>query len=304
MSILRVMIALALPASNCFLSFSNSRLNSPQRINLPRESNSFTNVRSRCTSNTSPVELKDYLVEFRATNDLFRLDEFRDCAQCCGVDYELTFRPVIIDMFTTEPVCTYVRLPNDKVAQQIAARSCIIRSIIEVWGDSVDLHELVNTTTTSYMNEFKIHFKTIPSEKNTWRINFRHYGKSGYSGMSYREKVEFLKNFNEVFTDINGQVDLSTPNTKLVYMEDWFDYQNSTNVFYQQTLEANSEEDIEKAKEVLKSYVPRRRLFGRLVAKGPKIASTYDVRTRPYIGTTTMDALVSHITANAGKALL
>lgn len=41
------------------------------------------------------------------------------------------------------------------------------------------------------------------------------------------------------------------------------------------------------------------RVFGRQVAEGPRIANTYDVRTRPYIGTTTMDALISHITANA-----
>lgn len=44
-------------------------------------------------------------------------------------------------------------------------------------------------------------------------------------------------------------------------------------------------------------------MFGIKLEEGPPICSTFEVRGRPYIGTTTMDAVSSHISANAARIL-
>ena len=248
-------------------------------------------------------QLKEYLVEFRSIHDAFRLSEFRDCARCAGYTDTVEFQPVIVDPLFKEPVCAYVQLPNDSIAQQITHRSASVRNIIEVWGDETCLENLVQSTTTKYFDSFRHHFENLNSEQNTWRVNFRTYGRAGYSGLDYKQKVDFLKNFNAVFLDINGTVNLQNPTTKFIYLEDWTEYQNFSNDLYKASLKSDLQEDLRSAKERIESLQPKRRIFGRQVAKGPKIASTYDVRYRPYIGTTTMEATIAHIAANAGSVL-
>ena len=254
----------------------------------------------RLTSVRRYSQLKDYLVEFRCIHDGFRLLEFQDCAQCCGYSAKIKFQPVIMDPLYHEPIAVYVQLSDDHIAQQIALRSASIRNVVEVWADQDDLSKLVSQATTQYFKLHQHHFRNLLKSQNTWRVNFQIYGRAGYSGLDHQEKVNFLKNFNEIFIDINGTVHLKSPTTKFIYLEDWTDYQSFSNDYYKSNLTATSPNDAQIAKEKLESFQPKRRIFGRLVAKGPRIASTYDVRFRPYIGTTTMEATISHISANTG----
>ena len=256
-----------------------------------------THSRKYCNS----LPLKDYLIEFRSIHDGFRLNELRDCAICCGYSTDIRFQPVIIDQLYNEPIAVYVQLPDDHIAQQIAHRSACIRNIAEVWADEENLSNLVHTATLQYFNKHRNYFHSLNSVDNTWRVNFQIYGRAGYSGLDHQEKVAFLRNFNKIFIDINGTVNLENPTTRFIYMEDWTDYQYFSNDFYNSNLTAASMMDIQLAKEKLETLEPKRRIFGRLIAKGPKIASKYDVRFRPYIGTTTMEATISHISANTGR---
>ena len=245
-------------------------------------------------------QLKDYLVEFRSIHDGFRMNELRDCAICCGYSAEIQFQPVIIDALYNEPIAIYIQLPNDHIAQQIAHRSVCIRNMIEVWADEESLSNLVDKATLQYFNHHRQYFRSLNSVENTWRVNFQVYGRAGYSGLNHQQKVEFLRNFNEIFFDINGTVNLQHPTTKFIYMEDWTDYQYASNDYYKSNLTASSQMDKQLAKDKLDALQPKRRIFGRLIAKGPRIASSYDVRFRPYIGTTTMEATISHVSANTG----
>ena len=48
-------------------------------------------------------------------------------------------------------------------------------------------------------------------------------------------------------------------------------------------------------------YVPLQSVFGRVVCEGPNIMTDYDLKKRPFIGTTTMDAVCSHLAAAAAR---
>jgi tRNA G10 N-methylase Trm11 len=49
------------------------------------------------------------------------------------------------------------------------------------------------------------------------------------------------------------------------------------------------------------SYIPVRCVLSRVLTEGPNIMTDYDLKKRPFIGTTTMDAVVSHIAAVAAR---
>lgn len=243
---------------------------------------------------------REYLVEFRSTNDLFRLNEFTDAARCCGVAHPLHFRSVILDMFQSEPIAAYVGLRDDEEARQVAQRCSTVRSVIEVWGETDNAEDLVRATSASYASTHHAYFDALESRglRNTWSVDFRHYGKGRNSGM---QKSAFLMQFNDMFIRVNGTVDLTHPTTRLVYLEDCFDFQSAQNACHISTLKAASAEDKERAAALLEAYKPRRLVFGRQVAAFPSIAHSFDLRTRPFIGTTAMEPVSAHITANAGR---
>jgi tRNA (guanine10-N2)-methyltransferase len=50
-------------------------------------------------------------------------------------------------------------------------------------------------------------------------------------------------------------------------------------------------------------YQPLRYFFGRVVAEGPGIVNDFALSTRPFVGTTAMNALCAHLSANAAQVL-
>lgn len=172
---------------------------------------------------------KDYMVEFRGVQSPFRLNEFLDSYRYVikETDHaELQYTSIIADVLdATSPICAYVRLPNDTVATTLTKRCSLVRSISQVWGDAESIDDVRAATEANYDSLIAPHFNENPSE-NTWRVDFRRYGRSGRSGLDPEGKRNVLRTFNDVMMKMNGTVSLMNNRHTLLYLEDWSTYRS------------------------------------------------------------------------------
>jgi hypothetical protein len=196
-----------------------------------------------------------------------------------------------MDINSMEPICIYANFPNESLAIDVAKKSCLIRSIIEVYGHSNDVSEVHSKCLKAQKNGvMNSHFSPLKSSKeNSWRVTFRRYGRKGKSGLDYEGKRQKLQIFNDFLINLNGDIDLVSPVNDLIYLEDWSSYMNTF-----RSIESSNHQ-------VLEDYNlgPSQYILGRIIATGPSITNLYNVSSRPFIGTTTMDAISSHLTVIA-----
>lgn len=226
-------------------------------------------------------------------------------------DSKVIFEPVIPDNMSNESICAYMNFPNENVAKEVASRSGLIRSIIDVWGEG-RTHEIASLMSQGdgiYKTKIEPIFR-YGGFKNTWRVIFRRYGRRGRSGMTPESKRLFLQDFSPVLKRLGGEVDLINPYHDLIYLEDWHTFQKETSdlptdrlqMQVVSTIRDNISQATHSNKDVKEHvYAPRKSIFGRIVATGLNVVNDFDVRVRPFIGTTTMDALSSHMAAVAAR---
>jgi hypothetical protein len=99
---------------------------------------------------------------------------------------------------------------------------------------------------------------------------------------------QLLGKFSSVLRRLPGSVDLRSPAHTLVYYEDWHDYQ---------LLHNRAQEQLDYSS--LSDEKPRRLLLGRVLVQGENFAVKYDLRHRPFLGTTSMKAICAHVSAMA-----
>jgi len=131
----------------------------------------------------------------------------------------------------------------------------------------------------------------------TWRVEFRRFGRKGRSGMTYPEKSQLLSIFGNSLKPLQGIVNLTNPQHEFLFLQDWNDYHDTVTIPRAKILQSGK---IEKSVDD-DTYQARRTLFGRIIATGPSIISEFDIKTRPFIGTTTMSSTMSHIMAVAAR---
>jgi hypothetical protein len=170
----------------------------------------------------------EYMVEFRGVQSPFRLNEFQDSYDYVmkGADEtKVEFKSVIADVLNPSiPVCAYVRLPNDAIATALTKRCCLIRSISQVWGDGDTIDEVRLITERNYDELVAPHFLGTSAEENSWRVDFRRYGRSGRSGLDPLGKKKVLTTFDSILKKMNGTVSLTDSKHSLIYLEDWSSY--------------------------------------------------------------------------------
>ena len=240
-----------------------------------------------------------FLIEFRGHQPYMRLNEFIDAsATILGDDVmaervRSTLINVIPDPLSPyhDPICAYIRFPTAHDLVEVVHRCCLVRSAIEVWGDGDSLEDVHRQALSS--GRVNHYFKGQNVSENSWRVNFRRYGRTGDSGLSPEEKRIALSKFGTLLRSINGKVTLSGAKYKLVILEDWSNFHRD--VIIKKASEGNSDAQPDSF------FKPNRCLFGIKIAEGPSISSKFEVRRRPYIGTTTMDAISSHLAANAAQ---
>lgn len=262
---------------------------------------------------------RSYLVEFRGSAPSFRFAELNDAAiSAVGPAWSATdvidYTAVVSDTQSAVPVCCYVKFPNDAVAQAVAQRCSLVRRILQVWGDG--------TTPLEALADAEKHFEervdpviTAGTGKGTWRMKFERFGKEGRSGMTDQERRDLLTQLAPIGLKFKGRVDLKSPEHHLVYLEDWHTYHDELHALIAQiktqrlqavtggldsshSTHADSPDVVALRK--LK-YKPLRCIIGRVVGEGPAVVTRYDLRNRPFIGTTSMNPLSAYLSANAAR---
>lgn len=261
----------------------------------------------------------EYMVEFRDLAPSFRWNELQDAAQRDGVDIfaQDLVHQGMMDMRLKLPISVCVKFPDDETAKRVAASCATVRRVISVWGDGVTPDLLFqNLACRQDMLRGDVH------SGKSWRVQFDRYGREGKSGLNPQQKIEKLAHISSALGNIHGKVDIRHPEVDMVYLEDCSTFQMQLKAFVAQRKqdrdsqlqqqESRPGHNVSLTSTDTKSqpasmigaemaYTPVRYLFGRVVAEGPPVVGTFALNLRPFVGTTAMNALCAHLSANAAQ---
>ncbi|XP_032218919.2 tRNA (guanine(10)-N2)-methyltransferase homolog isoform X1 [Nematostella vectensis] len=160
-----------------------------------------------------------------------------------------------------------LKMPNLSCCQQILERSMTVRYILELWGSGSSVDELVRS-----LNQYPPD-KMEPYRNTTFRINIETYNKK----ISQGQKQEYIKVLS--FLPLDGKVNLNNPEHEFSLLLDFGDDNNAA------------------------TDKPCQLFFGRLIGQGQRhLLKKFSLKTRHFIGNTSMDPLLSFLMANQGKA--
>ena len=279
-----------------------------------RTSRLFGRLGLASSTPTQPPGGSEYLLEFRGSQPLLRLQEFYDALNYCtgernrwdtysaaaasptGQRSSSGSRSVVRDRTSDVPICTYVTIPGgDSVVRQLVQRCSLVRSVVECWADAATADE---ASRQAYANSLIFNKDgALVRPEDSWRVSFRRYGRGGKSGLDYDEKNQFLSKFADTIAAFRGGVNLTAPTQDFLYLEDNFDYHDKVTIV---SAKRGFPKGSQGFSAIEAEYKPLRALFGRVVATSDEyIGELYNVKTRKFIGTTTMDPIVAHCTAVA-----
>lgn len=253
---------------------------------------------SLCSCLLPQHQQQRFLVEFRGLYESFRVAELED-----SISYHLSTTPTVagamvsgIDWvvrdtnFEGQPACGWLSFPNATIACAVANRCGSLRSIVKVWGEGRSPLEVCASIMGNFdataRSAFPEALTQDQRDANSWKIHFRRFGRVGRSGMDPEAKREFLASFSPVLKSLHGDVNLTRPAKQLLYLEDWVSFHT---------------DHTRSPTDALESFKPRKALFGQVVAEGCEVQTVFDLRKRPFLGTTTMAPLPAHFTAVAAR---
>ena len=219
------------------------------------------------------------------------------------------------------PLCVYIDTDAHMDVVALAASRCsMLRSLSVRWGEG-PTPESANEVCmgnfesviapTYYNNEGNTGNCSHDDKVNNWRVSFRRYGRS--AGWNTEEKIELLSKFNPTLKALGGNVDLKGAAHDLIYLEDWHNFHQEVTLKEQQraksreagtTLWEGEEEEREIAQRERdkNDYVPLKSIIGEIIAEPLPVESLFDLRRRPFLGTTSMCAVSSHLASVAANA--
>ena len=205
---------------------------------------------------------KEYLLVFAYVPELavYRISELQACAQI----FNTTVTVVSED---SGAMGCFVRaeFENDAVAAQIASRMILLKGVFEVWGEAVDYPELIKNI-QSFDPTVRSQYKSA-----SFKFVFEAFGAK----VTFSEKVERFNKFSDVGLD--GPVEMTKPEQVFWVLED-------RGI---PTTNKKSHNEMVKV------------LFARQVGVGARrMLDTHSLKTRAYIGTTTMVPELCMLMAN------
>lgn len=168
------------------------------------------------------------------------------------------------DQYNPESPFLVLELASEEDAKRLVARALLVRAVYELWGTGADLDSLHRN-----VQEFSSHLWS-----SYLHTSFRFDIQSFNGHRSNKQRVKIIESFS--YLGFEGKIEMRHPQASFVVFEDYH----------------------HEASE------PRMNYFGRYVGSGNRRSiAHYDLKKRHYIGTTSMDAELSLITANiAGVA--
>ncbi|CAM8914373.1 unnamed protein product [Rhodiola kirilowii] len=162
-----------------------------------------------------------------------------------------------------------VDLPSEHLARSITKRSILVKGIYELWGEASSYEELEEAI-KDFPDDRKLPYLTSDT---TFKINVDTFGKA----ISFQEQTDRIQKMS--FIPFKGRVNLKNPDQNFWIMET-DDYGSSNG---------------------LPPVIQRTIFFGREVgAADRKLIPTYQLKSRNYLGPTSMDAEMAFLMANQG----
>lgn len=165
-----------------------------------------------------------------------------------------------------------VELENDKQAQDWIKRSILTKAIYEYWGEGTTYEELHKSIQANPNYEaYKAQFRD-----DSFKFEFESY-RGSPSGNSNR--VQIIESFQ--YLDFQGKIRLKNPDQVFTVIEEY-----------------------EPINDNVAGEKPLRIFFGRRVQQSDRIMGAlekYDLKKRPYKGTTSFEAELSLVSANIAQ---
>ncbi|XP_071957477.1 tRNA (guanine(10)-N(2))-methyltransferase homolog isoform X2 [Antedon mediterranea] len=211
----------------------------------------------------TPSIMKDYLFLFAQEHVEFRVPELQSLVGIHGIKMEM------IEKHNNTSPFLVVQLPSEECAVKIMGRCILAKSIIELWARGNSRQEVYDK-----LRDFpKERSSFFSGEDQSFCLRVHTFGKTltGEKKLSIIQDVVKHLNFK-------GPVNLTNPDNMFFLYEDY-------------GINPNTAPD-----------EPYSVYFGRWICDGQrKLADTYSVKKRHFIGNTSMDAALSFIMANQAR---
>lgn len=253
-----------------------------------------------------------YLIRLSQSHESFRLPELEALARQADVKLHIeSYSP-------DSPFCVVTLSPNQntvallqsldgtsgdgsdkrevdqhryEIARHFISRSILAKSILELYATASDyptLHSKIQSS--SSLSDQWIKYKTS---------SFK-FSIDGFNGKrSTTEQREIVESFS--YLPFEGKISMKNPNVEFVVLEEWDEL---TPEEMSQINDGTSKVGDERRRpQGEKERKPKMIYFGRFLgASRRRLAEKHDLKKRPYISTTSMDAELALITANLALA--
>lgn len=206
--------------------------------------------------------VKRYLVYMVQIHTNFRRAELESLADLYGIT------SVNFDHYDEHSPFFVVELEDDHQASDWIKRSILTRAIYEYWGEGRNLEELhENVQLQPAIEEYKKLYKN-----DTFKFEFE-----TYRGASKTNRIKQIESF--AYLEFKGRINLKSPQQVYTLIEEYKPISDNVS-----------------------GTVPERLYFGRLVQQSDRVAvEKYDLKKRPYKGTTSFEAELSLVSANIAQ---
>lgn len=224
----------------------------------------------------SPQNLnwKDYVVYFAQIHPSFRIPELQSLAKLYRI-------PISFDVNTFKTCNAFfrIKLQSNEDAKRLCQRSILIKSIMELWSEGDTFDETMEALSR---NRAKI-CQRWPSASPSFKFEIHSFGETLPHGLQRDLIHQFVSKIPAITIDM--PVSLKSPDLLFHVYADFGDDVGRS------FADRNAPRD------------PVKVMMGMCAGTGHRqIVAKYDLKKRPYLGTTSMDAELSLIMANQAMA--
>ncbi|KIV79338.1 hypothetical protein PV11_06904 [Exophiala sideris] len=233
----------------------------------------------------------DYLIRLVQTHESFRRAEIEALSSLAGIPCEIT------SYAEDSPFCI-LRFPNlddqsngtddhavDKLVRDFESRAILSKGIYELWGQGGDYHEL--------------HADVKMRSQHLWRkfehVSFKFSVDSYGSTHDPAEQRQIIDSFT--YLDFKGKIKMKNPEAEFAVLEEWLPLN------CEQKDHGTTGLDNGTVIDPVAGSSLRRVFLGRKIGESRRwLREKHDLKKRPYISTTSMDAELALLTANIALA--
>ncbi|KIW12967.1 hypothetical protein PV08_08154 [Exophiala spinifera] len=242
-----------------------------------------------------------YLIRFAQTHEGFRQPEIEALSRLAGVRCEIVsysddspfcvVRFAFRDSPTTSTTSTNSRHEaHDDVVRNFISRSILAKSIYEIWGQGRDYEE-VHADVKQRSQPLWPRFQNV-----TFRFSIDTYGLT-HDATKQKDMIDSFS-----YLGFKGKIRMKNPEAEFALMEDWLLPEFIRKRAREESAASSTAVGTTVA-EALSNSSLRQIFLGRKIGESRRwLREKHDLKKRPYISTTSMDAELALLTANMALA--